>query len=286
MLSDCLIFDWYSCGVDADYSTIKDRLSSHYKSLDYDWVSVNPKNGYLYSLRLLDASGARVCQLSWGGDHVGTMTMVESSGAACHAFVSILRYEFPEHRINRIDIAVDYDEPAAWQSLYNLGRVTALECFRRPLKQEFIGEPESELSPPNPARGRTLYVGSRQSVGYLRIYEKGIKEGLSVDWVRVEYEFKPQDSLARMMYATATPAQIMTSTSLGEFVLRQLLGVRAVRPCPPGTVRSLADRERSLRAFQRQWLPFLKSELERVGGSPEELLRVLFDQTLSGALRA
>ena len=89
-----------------------------------------------------------------------------------------------------------------------------------------------------------------------------------------------------MMYATATPAQIMTSTSLGEFVLRQLLGVRAVRPCPPGAIRSLVDRERSLRAFQRQWLPFIKSELERAGGSPEELLRVLFDDTLSGALRA
>ena len=117
MLSNCLIFDWYSCGVDCDFSVIKDRLSTHYKSLDYDWVSVNPKNGYLYSLRLLDASGARVCQLSWGGDHVGTMTMVESSGAACDAFVAILRYEFPEHRINRIDIAVDYNEPAAGKSL-------------------------------------------------------------------------------------------------------------------------------------------------------------------------
>lgn len=38
--------------------------------------------------------------------------------------------------------------------------------------------------------GATLYIGSRQSEAFLRIYDKGIESGEGGDWIRVELELK------------------------------------------------------------------------------------------------
>jgi DNA relaxase NicK len=64
------------------------------------------------------------------------------------------------------------------------------------------------------AKGRTLYVGSRQSLAYLRIYEKGkekaVRSGGEItdpDHVRAEAEIKPQNMVQGYALASLEPRE-------------------------------------------------------------------------------
>ena len=266
-----LIYDWYSCSVDLSPSFLRTKIISNYDMAD--WVSSVPKNGYLYSESLMRGD-TKLCQIFYGGDSQGTMVFCEATGEAAPMFAELMRADIP-HRVSRVDIAIDFNEPMAWVNMHTYGVFLA---NRYGLKDKFIGSSGSECLDSADIDGRSLYLGSRQSVGYVRMYEKGKKDNPDKpNWVRFEYEFKPKGD-ARYKYSTASKAEILSSTKHGSDALKFFLSETAMRPCAAGTVRVLPDRERTLRALRRQYGAFIRSELETAGGCVNTVMTEILKQ--------
>lgn len=211
------------------------------------------------SLILPDLSVAAT--LWWGGASQGAAVYAFATGSNARTFASVIRSLWPVHRVVRVDIAVDFNESGAWVSLNSLAHNLYENKFVRN-SPHYVGELGKEAVDSPHVKGRTIYLGSRQSVHYVRFYEKGKKDNPSMpDWVRVEVEFKPRGD-ARYDYASATPAECLAATSLGSELLRILLNSSALRPCSAGAVRALSDFERSSSALVSQWSPFIRKLLQ------------------------
>lgn len=252
-------FDYYTAGIEAN----PDHVIGHLES-SYDLCSVipsTPKNGYerAYSVSRGETVLARV---QYGGPSVGTRVWVSASGDKAPEFAGIIRAGFPVHSLLRADVAIDYCEPGAWESLYNLGLQTA-DMFK--LKARHVGDYHRAED------GRTLYVGSRSSPAMQRIYEKGKQTGGDPDHVRSELELKPQNANAKLAYASATPEQMWMATKWTQHVLRVLTGLTGMQPAPPGTVRTMTDHERAISFMGKQYGKIIAHQLELLGGDMEAI---------------
>lgn len=259
-----LFFDWYSCSLDYKPDLIMSDLLPLYPH--GTWEPVRPKNGYSYGFSLVLPDLSVGVTLWWGGSSQGTAVYAFATGSNAHTFSSVIRSLYPLHRLVRADIAVDFNHSAAWVNLNSLAVYLHENKFVRNAPR-YMGELGKEAVDSPDIKGRTIYLGSRQSVHMARFYEKGKKDNPSMpDWVRVEVEFKPRGD-ARYAYSSATPAQCLSATALGSELLRVLLNSSALRPCPAGAVRSLTDFERSANALVAQWSPFIHKLLkERFDG--------------------
>lgn len=256
---ESLFFDWYACGISEKPEKIMSLLGASYPL--GTWEYSKPKQGYLNGSQLLSPDMKPYCTLWWGGGSQGSMVHAFATGSAANAFASVVRACFPMHRLSRADIAVDFNESGAWVSLHSMAAALHKGGFirNRPAYHGEVGQ-EGVDTPCGP--GRTLYLGSRQSVHYVRLYEKGKKDNKKYpDWVRAEVEFKPRGE-ARYAYASASPAEMLAATALGSELLRILLNGFAVRPCAAGAVREASDMERSSAALLAQWSPFIRRLLE------------------------
>ena len=254
-----LFFDWYGCSLDHNPDLIMTDLLVSYPH--GTWEVVKPKNGYTDAMSLFLPDLSVAVTLWWGGSSQGSAVYAYASGSTAHTFASVIRSLYPVHRVVRVDVAVDYNESGSWVSLNSLAQYLYKGKFVRKPPQ-YIGELGMEAVDSPDVKGRTIYLGSRQSVHFARFYEKGKKDNPSLpDWVRAEVEFKPRGD-ARYAYASATPAECLAATSLGAELLRVLLNSSALRPCPAGAVRSLTDFERSANALVSQWSPFIRKLLQ------------------------
>ena len=254
-----LFFDWYGCSLDHNPDLVMTDLLVSYPH--GTWEVVKPKNGYTDAMSLLLPDLSVAATLWWGGSSQGSAVYAYASGSNAHTFASVIRSLYPVHRLVRADIAVDFNESGAWVSLNSLAHNLYKNKFVRK-SPHYVGELGMEAVDSPDVKGRTIYLGSRQSVHMARFYEKGKKDNPSLpDWVRVEVEFKPRDD-ARYAYASATPAECLAATRLGSELLRVLLNTSALRPCPAGAVRSLTDFERSANALVSQWSPFIRRLLQ------------------------
>jgi len=254
-----LFFDWYACSVDHNPDLVMVELLGSYPH--GTWENVKPKNGYTDARSLVLPDLSVAATLWWGGASQGAAVYAFATGSNAHTFSSVIRSLYPVHRLVRADIAVDFNESGAWVSLNSLAHNLHENKFVRKTPH-YVGELGKEAVDSPDVKGRTIYLGSRQSVHMARFYEKGKKDNPSMpDWVRVEVEFKPRDG-ARYAYASATPAECLAATRLGAELLRVLLNSSALRPCPAGAVRSLTDFERSASALVSQWSPFIRKLLQ------------------------
>lgn len=254
-----LFFDWYACGIECNPDKIMASLSESYPL--GTWEASKPMRGYLNAASLMSPDARPYCVLWWGGGSQGTMVHAFATGSMAHTFASVVRLHYPVHRLSRADVAVDFDEPAAWPSLVSLAEYLFDNKFvrRRPFYHGAMGCESLDTSSGD---GRTVEVGSRQSVHFGRFYEKGKKDDKTrPNWCRAEIEFKPRGD-ARWAYASASPAEMLAATPLGAEVLRVLLGEFAVRPCPAGAVREASDLDKSAAALVKQWSPFIRKLLE------------------------
>ena len=179
------------------------RLNNVFTSETYMWTIKNNPMGrfnYQYSATLY-ADGVNAGMIAWGGKNLGCY--VSFMGTGCDALdMPRLFHEIkniPEIKITRIDLA--HDDFAGTRSInvarklakkggFNSGGRPASYMYiesghlnqkiRKDLKKEFRFIPD---------KGRSLYVGSRESGKLLRVYEKGIQMGDPKDkWVRWELE--------------------------------------------------------------------------------------------------
>jgi DNA relaxase NicK len=179
------------------------RLNNVFTSETYMWTVKNNPAGrfnYQYSATLY-ADGVNAGIIAWGGKNLGCY--VSFMGTGCDALDMARLYQeiknIPEIKITRIDLA--HDDYAGTRSIavarkyakkggFNSGGRPASYMYiesghlnqkvQKELKKEFRFVPD---------KGRSLYVGSRESGKLLRVYEKGIQMGNPKDkWVRWELE--------------------------------------------------------------------------------------------------
>lgn len=87
-------------------------------------------------------------------------------------------------RFTRIDFAIDlFDTGGNPSDVLNCWHCSQVDTIAKSVT--YI-----EGATRNESKGKTLYIGSRQSERLIRVYEKGKRKRLKMDWVRVELECK------------------------------------------------------------------------------------------------
>lgn len=251
-------FDWYTASIPTKPEAVIDALAGAYELSDVQ--PSTPKMGYERAYKIIRGETV-LARVQFGGPSVGLNVWACASGDQAPEFARVVRTAFPAHGLLRADVKLDYDEPGAWDSLAGLAIGTA-DQFR--LKVKHHGDFHREQD------GRTLELGSRSSVAFQRIYEKGKQLGQSPDWVRAELELKPQNHRAKALYASASPEQVYMATKWSRHLYEVLNGpTAALRPAPAGRIRKKTDDERALEFMGKQYAKPLLRLLESVGGDIE-----------------
>lgn len=248
-------FDFYTASIGADP---RDVLGCLEAAFEFSEVQAStPKNGYERAYNVVRGSTV-LARVQFGGTSVGARVWASASGEQAPAFSRVIRENYNGHRLLRADVALDYDEEGAWESLSTLAIKTA-DAYR--LKVQHRGDFHREKD------GRTIYIGSRSSAAFQRTYEKGKQLGQSPNWVRQELELKPQNENAKILYGLVSPEEMYQATKWTQHIWETLNGpTAALRPVPPGSIRKQSDDDRALEFMAKQYGNVLRRKLEALGG--------------------
>lgn len=145
-----------------------------------------------------------------GGQNDSVSIMVKGQGLMAarvgweSRLVAFLR-SIPDSKITRVDLASDnFDSKTTLNDYLDMYRADLFTSRGRPPSTSFGGDWER----PN-GKGRTLYIGSRDSGKLLRIYEKGLQLANGFhekypNWIRVELELSNKDRII--------PFEVLTET--------------------------------------------------------------------------
>jgi DNA relaxase NicK len=188
---------------------------------------------------------------------------VECKGEASPFVCGLLRNGF-DHRPSRIDVAEDRNAKGLFHRLHRLSKRIAK-------RYGIQWRPDGDWGTPD--AGRTIYLGSRASQVFVRIYEKGIKYARELgipltdelrDWVRIEVEFKPQNPTSRKIARTIEPAAIWGSAAwLADFA-QEAFAMEAERINI--NQRRESDQQRALRFMGKQYGAHLEALLKDLDG--------------------
>ena len=197
-------FDYYQASVSASPEHVIPALLEQYPlaSIDHEKAT----NGYERAV-VIHRGDNKLCRIQWGGN-TGDMTQIRGTGENASECSKAIRLLWPSHRLQRADIAEDYSESGVWETMSDYGLHLA-EQFALKIDQRGDWNRDDKMG-----KGRTLYVGSRQSLAYLRIYEKGkekaVRSGGEItdpDHVRAEAEIKPQNKVQGYALASFEPRE-------------------------------------------------------------------------------
>lgn len=246
-------FDWYQTTVRTENpqeSGLVDAILKAYPLTDY--APCSGQNGYHYGGQFVRGSSV-VCRLSWGGQP-GVNVMATSDNSP--ALVEALRELRIAHTPTRIDSAIDWEEEGLFESLS--GGLIAFAMDNR-LSITQVGDWVR-------GEARTLYVGSKDSVVRLVLYEKGYEQGClhRKHWVRMEARIRPKGA-ARQHAMTFDPMDVYACgwlpDALTAIAFEHGLSKRAI-----GTLFRKSDVERSRAALAKQYGGVLQDWADEVGG--------------------
>ena len=221
---------------------------------------------------LTDAKGHRLLSVKSGGSN--PHPHVECTGRAAPFLARFLRDNY-RHRPTRIDHAVDRRGPDLFEHLHTYAKSL---CKQHGLKLGYGGDWNLTDA------GRTVYIGSRKSQVFVRIYEKGLEYaaalGLPVtsdlrDWVRIEIEFKPQTEAARLLAPVIEGPQLWGSTVWANQLANEVLSMSTEPVCIREWRES--NRERALRFMGSQYSSHLKGLLDDCNGDLAKFGRAIAD---------
>lgn len=231
-----------------------------------------PSRWYSEAIMLNDDKGKKLVGVLFGGRNRSPLVQT-GAGAAAPVVADIVR-SMEGHNPVRLDSAVDIRLAGGFARLV---RITKRLAKRYGLRWEPAGDWVS------PDGGRTIYLGSRRSQVFLRIYEKGLQQaallGLEVTdelraHIRCEVEFKPDNPNAKRAARTITPPECWGLADwLVEFA-SSAFDADAERVNV--SYRRESDHERALRFMAGQYARHLETLVERhqgdLAGAMEELL--------------
>lgn len=259
-------FDAYFATVYAHPFLVLDRLE---QALRNAGQAVKRDDGppvrfYAQNALLLDARGHRLLSVRYGGQNIHPF--VEAKGHLSAVVAATLREHF-EHAPARLDSAYDLRGPTAFLDLVRIAQ--DFEAGRG-LPLDHAGATIA-----NPDRGTTLYLASRKSQAFVRIYQKGLQiaeeMGLTGPdipdelryWVRVELEYKPDKRPARMKAVELSPAALWGCSPWTRDFAKVALSIDAERV--KMTERRESNHERAMRYLVQQYGATILRQVELLG---------------------
>ena len=238
---------------------------------------------YAWRVNIVDGQGEKVGQIEFGGLHTtrkdGTVTCrIELTGAGCRLYEASSGSDHAQRwlllasllglcdaRITRIDIAAD-DFLGQYPITWALDQYDAGEFDRRGQRPNarFIDDKGSK-------KGKTLYIGSRQSENQLRAYEKGREKGdPDSEWMRYEGEFHASNRRELPLEMLTDPAPYL----IGAYpALHFVDGIGERLRIATEEVR--ASCKRAVLHFRHQYGPMLNAMLHASGGDEATLSRLV-----------
>lgn len=226
---------------------------------------------------LLDGLDEQVCSVHHGGPNGAPHVRVQ--GFYSSQVVDVLRGLWPSHSVSRVDVAIDFDGPGCWDKL-------AAVCDRIArdggLTWNTYGDFREDR---DKMKGRTIYVGSRQSPLFVRLYEKG-KEMLpkhrvgdpfpSLDWCRLEVEVKPKSRPMKFAASRWRPEQFWGCSSWTRNLLHSASGVDVERIIM--SARKETDARRAIKSMAGQYRSAMEAVIAEEGSDEAfmELIRSIW----------
>lgn len=259
-------FDWYQCALSIDPETVVAVAESYFREeceLVVAKRMVTPQRPYKSAVELFTVSESHeisFCTVHYGG--VNEKCMFRCTSDRAEKGAEFVRKYFPEHTVSRLDVAMDFCEgPELFGVLADWLVEFASSCNPK-MKIDYRGDWSTA------SKGRTLYIGSRQSAVFIRLYEKGYQQlalgnvSADPDWIRFEAEIKPEKREGKERLSTVTPEQAFGCSRL----LRDFVGFISgdkLEPITVGKVRKMVDHERTMSHLCHQYGAALLEEMEK-----------------------
>lgn len=167
-----------------------------------------------------------------------------------------------EHQCSRKDAAVDFLDDLAFDPIAKCAIKMAND---RVLKSSL----EGDWATPGAPNGRTLYVMSRRSTSFLRIYEHSKLHGGDVE-CRVEVEIKPDKKPGKLQLAACDVAGVIGLCTFAVDLLRNF-SVDVAHVPLANYSRQLSELDQKLVRLFQQYGKTIKELLEREGGDISEM---------------
>lgn len=268
-------FDAYCATVKFDPGALVRELLELFERAEYGPQAVEGGKVRFYAslTSIIDRKGYQLAAVKHGGSN--PHPFVECQGYAAPLVAEHLRNWF-DHSPSRIDHAIDRE--AQLDTFDRLDQLLLDWCKERGLSFSRGGDWAT------PDAGRTIYIGSRKSMVFVRIYEKGLKYahdlGLAVTdqlrrWLRFELEFKPQNRTAKVAAETIEGPQMWGSTLWTADLAKEVLKMDT----KPISIRERRESnfERALRFGCSQYHRPLNWLLQECEGDYEQFGRAVAD---------
>jgi len=169
----------------------------------------------------------------------------------------------------RGDAALDIDDDCAFELAVKFAVDYAT-------KRRMGTECKGDWLVPGSPKGRTLYVGSRESELYIRIYEYKKHHGHGPH-CRIEVEFKPQKGHRKLEAFALTPAEIFSQSRAALHIAKGVWveDIAALQITP--RVNERHDLKRRIDHLVSQWMPTLNELITSLPGGAADLGDYLVD---------
>jgi hypothetical protein len=245
-----LKFDWYQASFEASLDALEALFITDFGG---EFIETKGVNTYTNGMK----HDGQSFSVYWGGQNTGLF--VVASGQDSEHLAQWIRLHFPEHRVSRADVAIDF----RGQSIEGLVATTEPIARKARAAVLFVGDPN-----PISGKGRTWYFGSKTSDVRVRIYEKGLEqrakgvEDSPEDWVRFEGQFRPRKE-RKAKAAKWTHEEFFTMGKWANKAANEVAGLGGEYQ-PDESKRRNKDEE-TFEFFLRQYGPLIRRMVEKRG---------------------
>lgn len=251
-------FDWYQASVPIEPEALVREVHAAMPE-GIQRLSGKGFNSFRHRVDLADSDGEVYACVQFGG--VNPHPNVKSTGSHAPFLAQFLRHDFPDHRVSRLDVCLDYQGDGAFDDTIRIMTSVGKECRLR-------GE---RIIPDDLDDGSTYYLGAPSSALRVRCYEKGkqlFRETRDpvwkqfFDWTRLELQVRPQKKF-KAEAALMEPAEFWGCAYWTRQIAAGALGMNA-EPVQMKPSR-IADHERAMCALTSQYGPTILRQIEKLG---------------------
>jgi hypothetical protein len=252
-------FDWYQASVPGLPEAVMQQLLA---TMPSDTVSIDGRGMNSFKHRrdyAIPGESEVIATVMHGG--VNPHPNVKTTGDRSPALASVLRHLWPDHRVSRLDVAIDMRGEGVFDAcvsvMSKVGRDNRLKG--------------KKILPDDLDDGSTYYLGGELSPLRARCYEKGKQlhklTGDPVwrqlfDWTRLELQVRPQKGFKSA--AAKMPPEAFWGCS--QWTRELSAGALALNPLPVAMKPTrISDQERAMRYAIQQYGPTFLRQIAKLG---------------------
>jgi hypothetical protein len=211
-----------------------------------------PRYRYDHAVAIQDGKSV-VAVVRWGGN--GESTSIELKGSIANETYGLLRSHWPDHRVSRLDVAVDGTAPGLFRRTFDAFELIRSEMPANRRPKLYQRGDWTELPPKRD--GLSAYYGSKDSEVQVVLYEKGwereTRGGLTDqdrDWTRLELRVTPLRRESKTLLSGVSPS---AAWGWSEWSARWLEAFQGMRPSRVELPARQRDDDRAYGALLSQY---------------------------------